>query len=121
MIRLFVCAVVIGALSAPAAAQIPPASVYLKSHMDSLRKMGWPKGDTARPDLATVPGLRIYGRPRSFEEINGYQRLVNVTARGKVYSLLPDHMPVLSPDMYTTEAMPGSSRTYRPAPPSKMP
>lgn len=108
-------------VSAVAAAQQPPLKPYLKEHMDSLRKMGWPKGDTAVPGQAAVPDAGIYGRPRSFVEINDKAVLLHTTSRGKVYALPPDNMPVLAPDMTLTEKMPGSSRTYKPAPPSSMP
>ncbi len=104
-----------------AVAQQPPSKPYLKEHMDSLRKMGWPKGDTAAPGQTTVPNAGIYGRPRNFMEINGKAVLLHATSRGKVYALPPDNMPVLAPDMTLTEKMPGSSRTYQPAPPSRMP
>ena len=104
-----------------ALAQIPTATAYLKSHMDSLRTMGWSKGDTSVPGQAVEPGAGIYGRPRSFREINDNAVLLTETLRGKVYALSPDNMPVLAPDMSLTEKMPGSSRSYRPAPPSKIP
>jgi hypothetical protein len=108
-------------VSGLALAQIPPATAYLKSHMDSLRTMGWFKGDTSTPGQVVEPGAGLYGRPRSFEELNDNAVLLTVTPRGKVYALSPDNMPVLVPDMTLTEKMPGSSRSYRPAPPSKMP
>ena len=104
-----------------AIAQIPPADVYLKSHMDSLRTMGWSKGDTAAPGQTTVPEAGIYGRPCSFTDINDKAVFLYTNTHGKVFALPPDRMPVLAPDMTLTEKMPGSSRTYTPAPPSKMP
>jgi hypothetical protein len=111
-------------ISGAAMAQQPPASPYNKKYLDSLLGEGQKKQQPfvlPNPNISVDPNTVYLNRARTFKDYNPGAVFLQQTTRGKLYSVAPDNMPVLVPDMNTVEAMPGSSRTFKVPPQSKMP
>jgi len=96
-----------------AAAQQQPLVVIHKNYTDSL--------STHKNSLAMSSVEELYTVSTGLEAIDPRATLLTTTSLGKVYSMQPDNMRVLAPNMAMLEKMPGSSPVYIPAPPSKMP
>lgn len=109
-----------------AAAQETPLVVHHKNYIDSISTR---KSNPQSPleGVYTIPnGIVIHVRPGEtnqfrIESFDPSASLATISTPGRVYRLGPDNMPVLAPLMAQLENMPGSSRIYTPAPPSKMP
>ncbi len=78
------------------------------------------------PFVVKVPGTftdaiktgKING---DFETVHSDAIVINKTSRGTIYSLSPDNMAVLVPDMQKVEKMPGSNQYFTLPPQSNMP
>lgn len=97
---------------------------FNKKNLDSLMAEAQKK---MQPLILQAPGPEndpntiVLNSPLTFKDYNPGATLLNKTSRGTVYSLPPDNMAVLVPNMNTVSKMPGSSQAYKPAPPSVMP
>jgi len=72
--------------------------------------------------IATSPLVKTFPVvPGARSLTGGSEAPLATMARGGFYRMAPDNMPLLAPNMYLLERMPGSSPVYTLAPPSKMP
>jgi hypothetical protein len=96
---------------------------YKKESPDSLLGL-FPKLN--QPFVAPAPKELndLFNNPaeknNNFETTHPGARIINKTSRGTIYSMLPDNMAVLVPDMNQVEKMPNGRRLFN-APGDRMP
>jgi len=106
------------------AQQEPQVMPYNKKYLDSLLGDAQKKAQPfvmPNPFTNSDPSTIDLTNPLTFKDYNPGATVINKTSRGTIYNMPLDDMAVLVPDLNTVEKMPGSSRSFKPAPPSSMP
>jgi hypothetical protein len=90
---------------------------YNNERLDSLLRV-YPKPNRpfvlpAPKELNTTPFNSPAEKNNNFEATHPGATVINKTARGTIYNMAPDNMPVLVPDMSGVEKIPGNRRTFR--------